>query len=132
MRHGELTHQIIGACFEVANELGHGFVESVYQRALLIALRAKGLRAEPEVALRVHFRGQSVGEFAADLVVEEKVLVELKAVKTLAPEHQAQVINYLKATGLSVGLLVNFGSPRLEHKRCYRPGTPVAPADADR
>lgn len=127
-----MTHQIIGACFEVANELGHGFVGSVYRRALLIALQNKGLRAEPEVALCVHFRGQSVGEFVADLVVEEKVLVELKAVKALAPEHQAQVINYLKATGLTVGLLVNFGSPRLEYKRCYRPDTAVSPADADR
>ena len=86
---------------------------------MLWGRRGFGLRLRSP--LRVHFCGQVVGEFLADLVVEEKVLVELKAVRALAPEHQAQVINYLEATGLDVGLLVNFGSPRLEHKRCYRP-----------
>jgi GxxExxY protein len=119
LEHEEVTARILGACFDVINELGAGFLESVYQKALLIALREKGLRAEGEVPLTVRFRAQPVGEFSADILVEGKVVVELKAVKALAPEHSAQVINYLKATGLTVGLLVNFGAPRLEYKRLY-------------
>ncbi len=116
----ELTGKILEACFEVANELGHGFLESVYVKALIVALRQKGLSAECEVPLRVTFRDQPVGEFYADLVVEGQVILELKAVKALAPEHQAQVINYLKATGVEVGLLVNFGNPKIEFKRLHR------------
>ncbi len=118
-KHEELTREILGACFEVINELGAGFVESVYENALLIALREKGLHAEKQRALMVEFRGQVVGEFFADVLVEDKVIVELKAVKALLPEHQAQIINYLKATEKDVGLLVNFGSSKLEYKRMY-------------
>jgi GxxExxY protein len=117
MKLGEITEQILNACFEVSNELGHGFLESVYERSLLIALRNKGLAAENQVPLQVRFRQQTVGEFFADLVVEKKVVLELKAVKSLAPEHMAQVLNNLKATGMGVGLLVNFGSPKLEYRR---------------
>ena len=117
----ELTGQIIEACFEVINELGAGFLESVYQQALLIALAQKGLRARSQAPISVMFRGQSVGEFYADVLVEDKVIVELKAVSALMPAHQAQVINYLKATGIEVGLLINFGQPRLEYKRLHRP-----------
>jgi GxxExxY protein len=113
----ELTEGILKVCFEVSNELGCGFIESVYQKALLIALREAGLRAESQYPLTVMFRGQIVGEFFADIVVNESVLLELKAVKTLAPEHLAQVMNYLKATGIQVGLLVNFGNPKLEYRR---------------
>ena len=120
MLHGDITSIVLEACFEVADELGAGFVESVYEKALLIALREKGLKVASQVPLAVMFRGHSVGEFVADLVVEDKVIVELKAVKALAPEHQAQVINYLNATGLDVGLLVNFGRPKLEYKRLHR------------
>jgi GxxExxY protein len=83
----------------------------------LLALRQKGLRAESQVAVLVRFRGEPVGEFVADILVDDTVLVELKAVKTLVPEHQAQVINYLKASGLNVGLLVNFGQPKPQFKR---------------
>ena len=116
----ELTAKIPEACFEVANELGHGFLKSVYRRALVVALRQKGLSVETEVSSQVMFRGQSVGDFCADLIVERQVLVELKAVRAMAPEHQAQVINYLKATGIEVGLLVNFGTPKIEFKRLHR------------
>jgi GxxExxY protein len=116
----QLTGKILEACFEVINELGAGFLESVYQKALLIALRQKGIEAEGEVLLPVRFRGESVGDFAADIVVERKVLVELKAVRALVPEHQAQVINYLKASGIQVGLLVNFGNPKLEYRRLHK------------
>ncbi|NQU05444.1 MAG: GxxExxY protein [Calditrichaeota bacterium] len=115
----ESTHKIIGCCFEVINELGAGFIESVYEKALFIALQEKGLHAEEQVPLNVFFRKHNVGHFIADIIVEKVVLLELKAVKKLLPEHQAQVINYLKATGLEVGLLINFGSAKLEYKRLY-------------
>ncbi len=118
--HYELTEKILKACFEVINELGPGFLESVYQNALLIALKQKGLKVQAQYPLVVTFRGEVVGQFYADILVEDKVIVELKAVTSLATEHQAQVINYLKATGIDVGLLVNFGRPLLEYKRCER------------
>ena len=118
--HEGLTAKILEACFEVSNELGAGFLESVYQRALLIALRQKGLQAVGQYALGVTFRGESVGDFLADILVENQVIVELKAVTALAPQHKAQVINYLKATGLEVGLLINFGRPKLEYHRLHR------------
>ncbi len=119
MLHEELTGKILEASFEVIRELGAGFLEGVYQNALLVALRQKGIKAEPRVPLLVRFRGEVVGEYFADLLVECKVIVELKAVKALAPEHQAQVINYLKATGIEVGLLINFGNPKLEYRRLH-------------
>lgn len=121
MDHEDLTGTIIGVCYDVANELGHGFLESVYQRALAMALVDKGLSVAQQVPLKVSFRGQVVGEFLADIVVENTVIVELKAVSQLAPEHSAQLINYLKASGYDVGLLVNFGRPSIECKRCWRP-----------
>ena len=117
--HKEITERIIGACYEVANELGAGFLESVYEKALLVALREKGIDAASQVPMAVSFRGQNVGEFFADIIVESKIVVEVKAVKRLLPEHSAQVINYLKATGMEVGLLVNFGGPKVEIKRLH-------------
>jgi GxxExxY protein len=120
LEHGRITQAVIGCAIEVINELGAGFVESVYERALLLALRQKGLRCDSQCPVTVLFRGESVGDFIVDILVEQKVLVELKAVKAIAPEHQAQIINYLKATGINVGLLINFGSPKLEYKRFTR------------
>jgi GxxExxY protein len=119
MLHEELTGKILEASFEVIRELGAGFLEGVYQNAMLVALRQKGIKAEPRVPLLVRFRGEVVGEYFADLLVEGRVIVELKAVKALAPEHQAQLINYLKATGIEVGLLINFGNPKLEYRRLH-------------
>ena len=113
----DLTQRILKASFQVSNELGSGFLESVYENAVLIALRDEGLRASSQVPLQVPFRGQIVGNFVADVVVENAVLVELKTVKALAPEHVAQVLNYLKATKIEVGLLINFGNPKLEYRR---------------
>ena len=117
MIHEELTEKILSACFEVSNELGCGFLETVYQEALLIALTEKGLRVQTQTPLKVMFRKQTVGEFFPDIIVEDSILLELKAVKALAPEHLAQVMNYLKATGIEVGFLVNFGTPKLEYRR---------------
>ncbi len=116
-----LTGRILAACFEVSRELGTGFLESVYENALLIALCQEGLQVTAQAPLKVRFRGAVVGEFFADLLVENRVIVELKAAAALTPEHQAQVINYLKATGIEVGLLANFGQPRLEYRRRHRP-----------
>lgn len=117
MLHEDLTEKIIKACFTVSNELGNGFLESVYEKALLIVLGEMGLQVFSQVPLKVHFHDQVIGEFYPDIVVEDSVLIELKAVKSLSPEHIAQVINYLKVSGLGVGLLVNFGNPKLEYRR---------------
>ena len=117
--HKELTEKIIEACFEVMTELGSGFMESVYEKSLLIALSQKGLDSQSQVPLKVKFRGAVVGEYFADILVNETIVVELKTVKALLPEHQAQVINYLKATGKEVGLLINFGTPKLEVRRLH-------------
>lgn len=92
----------------------------MYERSLLLALREKGLSAESQVPLKVMFRGAVVGDFFADIVVEGNVIIELKTTRALLPEYQAQVINYLKATGVDIALLVNFGNPKLELRRLHR------------
>ncbi len=118
--HEELTGKILASCFEVSNELGAGFLESVYQKALLVVIRQKGIAAIPEAPIDVRFRGETIGKFFADLLVENSVIVEVKAVTALTQDHKAQVINYLRATGIEVALLVNFGNPKLEYKRLQR------------
>ena len=120
LRHGELTRAIIGCGFEVSNELGVGFLESVYEKSMLVALTQAGLNARSQAPIGVSFRGRPVGDFFADIVVEEKVIVELKCARVIAPIHEAQIINYLKATGIEVGLILNFGNPKLEYKRFTR------------
>ena len=115
--HSELTRNILGCCFEVINELGPGFLERVYKNALLIAMRQKGLQVEVERSYNVIFREKIVGRYVADLVINDSVIVELKCCESLISEHQAQLFNYLKVSGLSVGLLVNFRRSKLEWKR---------------
>lgn len=117
MLHEDLTGKILEACFEVSKELGTGFVESVYEKALMVALKQKGLKVENQVSLKVKFRSVIVGEFYADLLIEDKIIIELKAVNSLINEHFAQLLNYLKATEKEVGLIVNFGNPKLEYRR---------------
>jgi GxxExxY protein len=107
--HEELTKRIIGVFYEVYNELGHGFLESVYHNAMVLALRQAGLMVESKVPVPVWFRGQQVGAFEVDILVERKVLLELKAVRALESAHEAQTLNYLRATPIEVGLLLNFG-----------------------
>jgi len=109
LKHHELTDKIIGTFYEVYNELGFGFLESVYENALVIALKTKGFKVEQQIAVPVWFRGQRVGDFVADLLVEDKVILELKAVRTFDESHKAQLLNYLRATEIEVGLLLNFG-----------------------
>lgn len=113
--HRDLTEKIIGAFFDVYRELGFGFQENVYHNVMMFALSDLGLAAEKEIKLRVHFRGRLVGEFDADIFVERKVIVELKAVDDLCAAHEAQLLNYLRASELEVGLLLNFGpKPRIK------------------
>src|SRR6185312_9291954 len=116
MKHTELTEKIIGIFYSVYNELGHGFLESVYEEAMSISLVESGLKIERQFAVPVWFHGQQIGEFRGDLVVEDAVLLELKAIQRLETSHDAQIMNYLKATRFEVGLLLNFG-PRPEVRR---------------
>lgn len=109
LRHKELTEKIIGIFFEVYNELGPGLLESVYERSMAIALRAAGLQVAQQVPIPVYFRGELVGEFSADLLVERAVILELKAARAMDPAFEAQTLNYLRATPIEVGLLLNFG-----------------------
>lgn len=113
----ELTEKIIGAAFEVHNTLGVGFLEKVYQYALVKELRLQGLQAEPEVKIPVYYKGELVGDYSADILVEGRIILELKALSALTTEHKAQLLNYLKATGFKVGLLINFGTSRVQIKR---------------
>lgn len=115
--HAELTERVIGRYYDPYNEAGHGFLESVYRNCMCIALRNEGLSARREVPTPVYFRGSDVGEFKADLVVEGRVLVELKAVQNLDRSHEAQMMNYLCGTQLEIGLLFNFGAHKPQFRR---------------
>jgi GxxExxY protein len=110
LKHAEITEKIIGVYFAVYNELGDGFLESVYQNAMVIALIEAGLKVEREEPVPVFFRGQVVGDYRADLLVDGVVLVELKTVRVLEPSHEAQLFHYLRATNIEVGLLLNFAA----------------------
>ena len=107
---GDLTAKIIGVFYDVYNELGYGFLESVYQEALVMALREAGLAVQCQVPVPVWFRRQKVGDFRADILVEKKVLLELKSSRSIDPAHEAQLLHYLKATEIELGLLLNFGT----------------------
>jgi GxxExxY protein len=127
-----LTERVLSAIFEVSNTLGSGFLEKVYQRALLAELRMRGIRASAEVSFSVVYKGQRVGEYFADLVVEDVLVVELKCVERLSNEHMAQCLNYLRASGRTLCLLVNFQKPRVEWKRVVYSFPDVEAADERR
>jgi GxxExxY protein len=125
----DLTERIIGAAFVVANSLGHGFLEAVYRNAMAEELRAQGLSVAKEKPFPVAYRGRRVGLYLADLVIEDRVIAELKAVEALTRSHSAQLLNYLKASNLQVGLLLNFGRPKIELRRiALQPIIPRPPA----
>jgi GxxExxY protein len=127
MENQELTEKIIGCAMKVHSTLGPGFLESVYQRALTHELRNAGLEVESERPITVHYDGVVVGDFSADMLVEGRVMLELKANQSLVPANEVQLVNYLAATGIEIGLLFSFGAERLEFKRktrTYRPKTP--------
>jgi GxxExxY protein len=115
--HGEITKQILGAAFEVWKVLGYGFLEKVYENALVEELKRRKVSTQQQVAIDVHYKGTAVGHYIADLFVEDKVIVEIKAEKGYNAKHEAQLLNYLKATGVKIGLLLNFGEPKCEFKR---------------
>jgi GxxExxY protein len=117
MKINDITYAINGAVFEVNNILGPGFLEKVYENALLVELKGRGLKAMNQVPIKVSYKGEVVGDYTADLLIEDEVIVELKTVENLDRSHEAQLLNYLKATGLHVGLLVNFKHKKADIKR---------------
>ncbi len=112
-----ISEKIIGAAFEVSNELGAGFLEKVYENALTLEIRSNGFETQQQAPLKVFYKGQLVGDYFADILVENKVIIEVKAVKNLDDIHYAQCLNYLRITGLKLCLLINFNKPRVEIKR---------------
>ncbi len=131
MQDASLTETIIGCAFQVHNTLGEGFLEKVYENALRIELAKRGLKVKQQEPITVYYDDQVVGEFYADLWIEDRVIVELKAVRSLDKAHEAQLVNYLTATGVDTSLLLNFG-PSVQVKRTfrqYKPRNPVNPVN---
>jgi len=120
MKNEEITHKIIGCAYKVFNQLGFGFLEIVYKKAMIIELGKDGLRVEAEKPLKVYYDEEVVGEFYVDLFVEDEIITELKSVKNLAKEHEVQLVNYLNGLNKEIGLLINFGPSGVEVKRKYR------------
>ena len=117
MEYEELTEKIIGCAYRVYNKMGFGFLESVYEKCLLLELRKAGLRVQRQHPITVRYEGEVVGEFVADIVVEDTLILELKSVTQIAGAHEVQLVNYLVATDKPVGLLLNFGQQKVEIKR---------------
>jgi GxxExxY protein len=115
-----LTGAVLGAAFEVANQLGHGFLEGVYQKALFRELGLRGIRTDREVPFRIVYKGEEIVTYVADMIVERSLIIELKCAATLADVHVSQCLNYLSASGLKTALLINFGKPRVEYRRIVR------------
>ena len=115
--HKDLSYKVIELALEVHNELGCGFLEKVYENALMILLDKEGVPAKQQAPANVYFQGKAVGQYFADILVDDKVILELKTVDAISDVHKAQVLNYLRATGLKLGLILNFAKPRLEYKR---------------
>ena len=116
MLHEEITSEIIAAFYVIYNTLGYGFLEKVYENALIFELQKRGLRVQQQMPIQVYYEGQRVGEYFADLLIEDKVILELKAAEEIIHAHETQLVNYLKATNLEVGLVLNFGA-KPEFKR---------------
>ena len=113
----ELTYQIRGAVFEVNKILGPGFLEKVYENSMMVELKKRHIKAQAQEPINIDYKGVIVGEYLADIVVEDRIILELKAIESLQKIHEAQLLNYLKATGYSIGLLINFTYPKAEIKR---------------
>ncbi len=120
MEYEKLTETIIGCAYKVFNKMGYGFLESVYEKCLLIELEKAGLTAETQKPLTVHYEDQIVGEFITDIIVEDKIIVELKSVRIIIRAHEIQLVNYLVATGKEVGLILNFAEDKVQIKRKVR------------
>lgn len=122
MKDEELTGKVIGLAMEVHRELGAGYLEKVYENALALVLREAGFSVEQQCPIPVVFHGKIIGDFVADIVVDDKLIIELKAVSALNAAHEVQLVSYLKSTGIEIGLLINFGAASLQFKRKYRGG----------
>lgn len=120
MKHQELTEKIIGCAYTVYNKMGFGFLESVYEKCLMIELRKAGLNAEAQKPITVYYDGKIVGEFMADIIVEDTIILELKSVRRIIKAYEVQLVNYLTATQKDVGLILNFGVRKVEVKRKVR------------
>jgi GxxExxY protein len=120
MEYEELTHKVIGCAYNVFNQLGFGFLESVYQKAMIIELSKNGLKYDAEMPLKVYYDDQVVGEFYIDLYIEDTVVVELKSVENIGKQHEVQLVNYLNGTKKDIGFLINFGPTGVNVKRKYR------------
>ena len=120
MKHEDITHKIIGCAYQVFNQLGFGFLESVYKKAMVIELHNQKLAVQEEEPLKVYYEGKVVGEFFVDLFVENEIIVELKSVENLSKAHEVQLVNYLNGLEKEIGLLINFGPTGIEVKRKYR------------
>jgi GxxExxY protein len=120
MEYEEITHKIIGAAYQVFNQLGFGFLESVYKKAMLIELSKDDLKVEPEKALKVYYDNDIVGDFYLDLLINDTIIVELKSVENLTKAHEVQLVNYLNGMKKEIGLLINFGPSGVDVKRKYR------------
>ena len=117
MQHKELTEKIIAAAYHVYNKMGFGFLESVYEKCLLIELEKSGLKTESQKPIIVEYENEVVGEFKADIIVEDTVILELKSIRQITKAHEVQLVNYLVATSKPVGLILNFGEEKVEIKR---------------
>ena len=117
MEHRDLTENIIGCAYNVYNKMGFGFLESVYEKCMLIELRRAGLNVESQKPITVYYENEIVGEFVADIIVNDTVILELKSVRQIINAHEVQLVNYLVATGKSVGLILNLGESKVEIKR---------------
>jgi GxxExxY protein len=115
-----ISQRVIGCAYEVGNVLGCGFLEAVYESSLVVELKKQGIEVERQRLFDVHYKGEKVGRYVADLIIARRLIVEIKALSHLTSQHQAQLLNYLKATGMTVGLLLNFGKSRVEVKRLIR------------
>ncbi len=120
MEHDEITKQIIGRAYAVYNKMGFGFLESVYEKCMVLELQKAGLKVQAQVPIQVRYEGEVVGEYFADLFVEDCVIVELKSARHIVRDHEIQLVNYLTATGIDVGLLINFAEKKVEVKRKVR------------
>ena len=116
----EICYKVIGAAMAVHRHFGPGYLEEVYKNALMVELEALGIQSEKEVPIAVDYKGVRVGDYRADVIVENRLILELKAVTTINPSHEAQLVNYLNATGIEDGLLINFGASSIQHKHKYR------------
>ena len=117
MEYRELTEKIIGCAYRVYNRMGFGFLESVYEKCMLIELKKAGLNSESQKPIKVHYDNEIVGDFVADIIVDDTIILELKSVRRVVRAHEVQLVNYLVATGKTIGLLLNFGERRVEVKR---------------